>query len=131
MADERNALLEQIRNKVSPFLCLELNVNYNSLQYPPLCFENSSKKMKLSKPFIERLCLLCQSFNLKPVLAKRPMIMGRPSTNLKVVAILERANAFRQVCHIDLLRYHFIHPRIIRFSMVVIFNILLKTGCGK
>ncbi|XP_020107835.1 protein SCAR2-like isoform X1 [Ananas comosus] len=51
MADERNALLDQIRNK---------------------------------------------SFNLKPVLAKRPMIMGRPSTNLKVVAILERANAIRQ-----------------------------------
>uniref|UniRef100_A0A0E0CZA3 Protein SCAR n=1 Tax=Oryza meridionalis TaxID=40149 RepID=A0A0E0CZA3_9ORYZ len=37
-----------------------------------------------------------KSFNLKPVLAKRPNMMGAPRTNLQVVAILERANAIRQ-----------------------------------
>ncbi|KAF0902246.1 hypothetical protein E2562_014482 [Oryza meyeriana var. granulata] len=37
-----------------------------------------------------------KSFNLKPVLAKRPNVMGVPRTNLQVVAILERANAIRQ-----------------------------------
>uniref|UniRef100_J3LMX4 Protein SCAR n=1 Tax=Oryza brachyantha TaxID=4533 RepID=J3LMX4_ORYBR len=37
-----------------------------------------------------------KSFNLKPVLAKRPNVMGAPRTNLQVVAILERANAIRQ-----------------------------------
>lgn len=51
LADEKNTLLEQIKNK---------------------------------------------SFNLKPVLAKRPNVMGGPKTNLQVVAILERAHAIRQ-----------------------------------
>ncbi|TVU47371.1 hypothetical protein EJB05_06970, partial [Eragrostis curvula] len=37
-----------------------------------------------------------KSFNLKPVLAKRPNVMGGPRTNLQVVAILERAHAIRQ-----------------------------------
>uniref|UniRef100_A0A0D9VT14 Protein SCAR n=1 Tax=Leersia perrieri TaxID=77586 RepID=A0A0D9VT14_9ORYZ len=37
-----------------------------------------------------------KSFNLKPVNAKRPNMMGVPRTNLQVVAILERANAIRQ-----------------------------------
>ncbi|XP_072996293.1 uncharacterized protein [Typha latifolia] len=56
MVDNRNSMLEQIRNK---------------------------------------------SFNLKPVLVRRPNVMGRPSTNLKVVAILERANAIRQAVASD------------------------------
>jgi len=34
---------------------------------------------------------------LKPVLAKRPSVMGGPRTNLQVVAIIERAHAIRQV----------------------------------
>ncbi|XP_062215893.1 protein SCAR2-like isoform X2 [Phragmites australis] len=38
-----------------------------------------------------------KSFNLKPVRAKRPNVMGSPRTNLQVVAILERAHAIRQV----------------------------------
>ncbi|OEL18401.1 Protein SCAR2 [Dichanthelium oligosanthes] len=37
-----------------------------------------------------------KSFNLKPVLAKRPSVMGGPRTNLQVVAIIERAHAIRQ-----------------------------------
>ncbi|OQU92748.1 hypothetical protein SORBI_3001G402400 [Sorghum bicolor] len=37
-----------------------------------------------------------KSFNLKPVIAKRPNVMGGPKTNLQVVAILERAQAIRQ-----------------------------------
>ncbi|KAL6648300.1 hypothetical protein ACP70R_012524 [Stipagrostis hirtigluma subsp. patula] len=37
-----------------------------------------------------------KSFNLKPVIAKRPNVMGGPRTNLQVVAILERAHAIRQ-----------------------------------
>ncbi|KAI3472849.1 hypothetical protein Pfo_029978 [Paulownia fortunei] len=36
-----------------------------------------------------------QSFNLKPAMALRPSIRG-PNTNLKVAAILEKANAIRQ-----------------------------------
>ncbi|KAL5709821.1 hypothetical protein ACHQM5_020462 [Ranunculus cassubicifolius] len=36
-----------------------------------------------------------KSFNLKPAIATRPSVQG-PSTNLKVVAILEKANAIRQ-----------------------------------
>ncbi|CAD6210838.1 unnamed protein product [Miscanthus lutarioriparius] len=51
LSDEKNTLLEQIKNK---------------------------------------------SFNLKPVIAKRPNVMGGPKTNLQVVAILERAHAIRQ-----------------------------------
>uniref|UniRef100_A0ACD5XP66 Uncharacterized protein n=1 Tax=Avena sativa TaxID=4498 RepID=A0ACD5XP66_AVESA len=37
-----------------------------------------------------------KSINLKPVVAKRPNVMGGPKTNLQVAAILERANAIRQ-----------------------------------
>ncbi|KAG2552604.1 hypothetical protein PVAP13_9KG472000 [Panicum virgatum] len=37
-----------------------------------------------------------KSFNLKPVIAKRPSVMGGPRTNLQVVAIIERAHAIRQ-----------------------------------
>ncbi|XP_051181703.1 uncharacterized protein [Lolium perenne] len=37
-----------------------------------------------------------KSINLKPVVAKRPNVMGGPRTNLQVAAILERANAIRQ-----------------------------------
>ncbi|XP_072995509.1 SCAR-like protein 1 [Typha latifolia] len=51
-SDERNSLLEQIRNK---------------------------------------------SFNLKPAVVAKPTIKG-PATNLKVAAIIEKANAIRQAC---------------------------------
>jgi len=39
---------------------------------------------------------LSQSFNLKPAVTTRPSIQG-PKTNLKLAAILEKANAIRQV----------------------------------
>lgn len=45
--------------------------------------------------------LLPQSFNLKPATATRPSIQG-PKTNLKVAAILEKANAIRQVLSLSL-----------------------------
>ncbi|VAI06585.1 unnamed protein product [Triticum turgidum subsp. durum] len=37
-----------------------------------------------------------KTFNLKPVVTKRPNVMGGPRTNLQVAAILERANAIHQ-----------------------------------
>ncbi|PSS32727.1 hypothetical protein CEY00_Acc03027 [Actinidia chinensis var. chinensis] len=37
-----------------------------------------------------------KSFNLKPAVLSRPSIQGGPKTNLKVAAILEKANAIRQ-----------------------------------
>ncbi|XP_023156994.1 protein SCAR2 isoform X2 [Zea mays] len=39
---------------------------------------------------------LLEQIKNKPVLAKRPDVMGGPKTNLQVVAILERAHAIRQ-----------------------------------
>jgi len=39
---------------------------------------------------------LHQSFNLKPAVATRPRIQG-PKTNMKLAAILEKANSIRQV----------------------------------
>ncbi|ONK77197.1 uncharacterized protein A4U43_C02F4090 [Asparagus officinalis] len=39
-----------------------------------------------------------KSFNLKPVDSKKPNFKGVPQTNLKVAAILEKANAIRQAC---------------------------------
>lgn len=44
--------------------------------------------------------LFLQSFNLKPAVVTRPSIQG-PKTNLRVAAILEKANAIRQVCIIS------------------------------
>ncbi|XP_031496635.1 uncharacterized protein LOC116261865 isoform X2 [Nymphaea colorata] len=38
-----------------------------------------------------------KSFNLKPIAANKPAIQG-PKTNIKVAAILEKANAIRQAC---------------------------------
>ncbi|KAF3787394.1 SCAR2 protein [Nymphaea thermarum] len=38
-----------------------------------------------------------KSFNLKPIAATKPAIQG-PKTNIKVAAILEKANAIRQAC---------------------------------
>ncbi|XP_024019392.1 protein SCAR4 [Morus notabilis] len=44
-----------------------------------------------------------KSFNLKPAAATRPCIPGpTPKTNLKVAAILEKANAIRQVLSLSL-----------------------------
>ena len=42
------------------------------------------------------LLWLYQSFNLKPAAQTRPSIQG-PATNLKLAAILEKANAMRQI----------------------------------
>ncbi|XP_058095582.1 protein SCAR3-like isoform X2 [Magnolia sinica] len=39
-----------------------------------------------------------KSFSLRPTLATRPSFTPRPTTNIKVVAILEKANAIRQAC---------------------------------
>jgi hypothetical protein len=49
---------------------------------------------------LNTVILYLQSINLKPVVAKRPNVMGGPRTNLQVAAILERANAIRQVDHL-------------------------------
>ncbi|KAL6902294.1 hypothetical protein ACP4OV_005170 [Aristida adscensionis] len=53
-----------------------------------------SSKLSDSNNILEQI--KNKSFNLKPVLAKRPNVMGGPRTNLQVVAILERAHAIRQ-----------------------------------
>lgn len=39
----------------------------------------------------------CQSFNLRPAAVQRPPRIQGPKTNLRVAAILEKANAIRQV----------------------------------
>ncbi|MQM01790.1 hypothetical protein Taro_034548 [Colocasia esculenta] len=61
----------------------------------------SEMVLPLAKPESERNTLLEQirnkSFSLKPATVSKPHIKG-PSTNLKVAAILERANAIRQHC---------------------------------
>lgn len=76
--DERDALLDQIRAKVrlNRFTCGTQDL-FSAEHSPPTLFG--------------------QSFNLKPTATSRPSIQGRPNTNLKVAAILEKANAIRQV----------------------------------
>lgn len=52
--------------------------------------------MHLLHELIAVLFFSLQSFNLKPAVVSRPSIQG-PKTNLRVAAILEKANAIRQV----------------------------------
>lgn len=78
---ERNVLLEQIRSKVSSLHSFHLCWSYCLLLLLLLiCLSNCS----------------WQSFNLKPAAVAKPSMKG-PPTNLKVAAILEKANAIRQV----------------------------------
>jgi hypothetical protein len=74
-------MLEQIKNKVS--------------------LTDAPKHYRRSATYINTIMLCLQSINLKPVVAKRPNVMGGPRTNLQVAAILERANAIRQVDHLE------------------------------
>ncbi|KAK3147510.1 hypothetical protein QOZ80_3BG0283260 [Eleusine coracana subsp. coracana] len=64
------------------------------LRKAPTLVQPSSKLSDEKNNILEQI--KNKSFNLKPVLAKRPNVMGGPRTNLQVVAILERAHAIRQ-----------------------------------
>lgn len=79
--DERDSLLEQIRTKVRA--C-------NLFLYDDVA-------LYIFKAFLYlKLLFGSQSFNLKPTVATRPSMQG-PRTNMKLAAILEKANAIRQV----------------------------------
>ncbi|CAN6320323.1 unnamed protein product [Urochloa humidicola] len=64
------------------------------LRKAPTLVQPSSKLSDEKNTILEEI--KHKSFNLKPVLAKRPSVMGGPRTNLQVVAIIERAHAIRQ-----------------------------------
>lgn len=64
------------------------------LRQAPTLVQPSSKLSDENNTILEQI--KNKSFNLKPVLAKRPNVMGGPRSNLQVVAILERVNAIRQ-----------------------------------
>ncbi|XP_062179109.1 protein SCAR2-like [Phragmites australis] len=64
------------------------------LRKAPTMVQPSSKLPDEKNTILEQI--KNKSFNLKPVLTKRPNVMGGPRTNLQVVAILERAHAIRQ-----------------------------------
>ncbi|XP_062182854.1 protein SCAR2-like [Phragmites australis] len=64
------------------------------LRKAPTMVQPSSKLLDEKNTILEQI--KNKSFNLKPVLTKRPNVMGGPRTNLQVVAILERAHAIRQ-----------------------------------
>lgn len=85
-SDERNSLLEQIRTKVIAAIFFLFSTF--------LLYQSSSRN--LLQILIQKFSRFGQSFNLKPAVAAKPIIHG-PNTNLNVVAILEKANAIRQV----------------------------------
>lgn len=59
--------------------------------------KDSGSKDKCHKFMTKTLLSVCQSLNLKPTKScVKPNLKG-PPTNLKIAAILERANAIRQV----------------------------------
>ncbi|KAL5209270.1 hypothetical protein ABZP36_004893 [Zizania latifolia] len=72
---------------------LQVTSHDRSMKAPTLV-QSSSKLSDEKNTILEQI--KNKSFNLKPVIAKRPNVMGVPRTNLQVVAILERANAIRQ-----------------------------------
>lgn len=78
---------------------------------------------------LKQVYFTAQSFNLKPVLAKRPNVMGGPRTNLQVVAILERAHAIRQVKPHSLAALHYLDTLSVvhRFNSIAIRS--CKAGC--
>lgn len=51
--------------------------------------------------------LFIQSVSLKPAVATRPSIQTGPKTNLRVAAILEKANTIRQVRRLSFLHLIF------------------------
>ncbi|GJN31202.1 hypothetical protein PR202_gb19567 [Eleusine coracana subsp. coracana] len=71
-----------------------LPVTSHDRSMAPTLVQPSSKLSDEKNNILEQI--KNKSFNLKPVLAKRPNVMGGPRTNLQVVAILERAHAIRQ-----------------------------------
>lgn len=84
--NERNSLLEQIRTKVIAAIFFPFSTF--------LLYQSTSRN--LLQVLIQKFSRFGQSFNLKPAVAAKPIIHG-PNTNLNVVAILEKANAIRQV----------------------------------
>ncbi|KQK22075.1 SCAR-like protein 1 isoform X1 [Brachypodium distachyon] len=64
------------------------------LRKAPTLVQPSSKLSDEKNTVLEQI--KNKSFNLKPVIVKRPNVIGGPRTNLQVVAILERANLIRQ-----------------------------------
>lgn len=100
--DERDSLLEQIRTKVSA--C-------NFMLIIPFCIQNII--------LFKNAFRFSQSFNLKPAVTTRPSIQG-PKTNLKFAAILEKANAIRQVCLTTCLIY--CNRRVFLFLFLFLFD---------
>jgi hypothetical protein len=92
--DERDSWLEQIRTKVQT--C--------NLRFHPFYFQ-IILVFKITLWF-------SQSFNLKPAVATRPRIQG-PKTNMKLAAILEKANSIRQVSPPSFSVYYFWLPLLI------------------
>uniref|UniRef100_A0A0A9EUA2 WH2 domain-containing protein n=1 Tax=Arundo donax TaxID=35708 RepID=A0A0A9EUA2_ARUDO len=64
------------------------------LRKAPTLVQPSSKLSDEKNTILEQI--KNKSFNLKPVLAKRPNVMVGLRTNIQVMAILERAHAIRQ-----------------------------------
>lgn len=83
--DERDSLLEMIRTKVRVSNFRLIIHAVRTLLF--LVF----KKLKFIYIFF------CQSFNLRPAAVQRPPSIQGPKTNLRVAAILEKANSIRQV----------------------------------
>jgi hypothetical protein len=78
-------MLEEIKNKASIKNFFLLIFNFQNIN-------------DLSIFLLFYVCFLWQSCTLKPVMVKKPNFMGPYSrTNLKVAAMLEKANAIRQV----------------------------------
>ncbi|KAL6987920.1 hypothetical protein U1Q18_013666, partial [Sarracenia purpurea var. burkii] len=79
---------------------LTVQSSSKSVPFPPSEDEKPNGKMKLPRPrnpLIDAVVAHDQSksFNLKPAVLTRPSIQGS-KTNLKIAAILEKANAIRQ-----------------------------------
>jgi hypothetical protein len=86
LPDERQAILEQIRTKVSHPFSTELCQTV--LLHQPIKYR--AKDFELSFFFF-------QSFNLRHTEKEKKEPVVRPVTNINVAAILEKANAIRQV----------------------------------
>ncbi|KAL5219160.1 hypothetical protein ABZP36_019844 [Zizania latifolia] len=87
-----NLSLETV-TKPPKYHLLQVTSHDRSMKAPTLV-QPSSKLSDEKNTILEQI--KNKSFNLKPVIAKKPNVMGVPRTNLQVVAILKRANAIRQ-----------------------------------
>jgi len=95
LPDERQAILEQIRTKVSLYLFLfavchpfSTELCQTVLLHQPIKYR--AKDLELSFFFF-------LSFNLRHTEKEKKEPVVRPVTNINVAAILEKANAIRQV----------------------------------